>query len=135
MDAALTRRIMKETERLSADPVPGISASPKEDNLRYFDVKLEGQADTPYHGGTFKLELFLPDGYPMCPPKVRFLTKVSCHLGLLCFLLAPCSYPPTPPYRAGSSSSSSSTRTPPHTPAAHPTHTSLAPLPRSTTPT
>ena len=68
---------MKETERLSADPVPGITAAPKEDNLRYFDVKLEGQADTPYHGGTFRLELFLPDGYPMCPPKVRFLTKVS----------------------------------------------------------
>lgn len=27
-------------------------------------------------GGTFKLELFLPDDYPMTPPKVRFLTKI-----------------------------------------------------------
>lgn len=27
-------------------------------------------------GGTFKLELFLPDDYPMAPPKVRFLTKI-----------------------------------------------------------
>lgn len=26
--------------------------------------------------GTFKLELFLPDDYPMTPPKVRFLTKI-----------------------------------------------------------
>ena len=77
MDAALSRRIMKETERLTADPVPGISAIPMADNLRYFDVKLEGPADTPYHGGVFRLELFLPDGYPMQPPKVRFITKVS----------------------------------------------------------
>lgn len=27
-------------------------------------------------GGIFKLELFLPDDYPMTPPKVRFLTKI-----------------------------------------------------------
>lgn len=27
-------------------------------------------------GGIFKLELFLPDDYPMAPPKIRFLTKI-----------------------------------------------------------
>lgn len=27
-------------------------------------------------GGIFKLELFLPEEYPMNPPKVRFLTKI-----------------------------------------------------------
>jgi ubiquitin-protein ligase len=27
-------------------------------------------------GGVFKLELFLPEEYPMAPPKVRFLTKI-----------------------------------------------------------
>ena len=26
--------------------------------------------------GMFKLELFLPEEYPMAPPKVRFLTKI-----------------------------------------------------------
>jgi hypothetical protein len=57
-------------------PVPGITATPVEDNLRYFAVTLEGPPETPYVGGLFKLELFLPDGYPMVPPKVRFLTKV-----------------------------------------------------------
>ncbi|KAG0651464.1 Ubiquitin-ligase N [Hyphodiscus hymeniophilus] len=70
--AALPKRIIKETERLMAEPVsssvPGISAVPHEDNLRYFDVSI--------HGGIFKLELFLPDDYPMTPPKIRFLTKI-----------------------------------------------------------
>jgi ubiquitin-protein ligase len=31
---------------------------------------------TAYAGGVFQLELFLPDDYPMTPPKIRFLTKI-----------------------------------------------------------
>jgi ubiquitin-conjugating enzyme E2 N len=73
---ALPKRIIKETERLMAEPVPGISAIPHEDNLRYFDVQIHGPAQSPYEGGVFNLELFLPDDYPMTPPKIRFLTKI-----------------------------------------------------------
>lgn len=86
---------LKETERLVADPAPGISAAPHEDNLRYFDVTIQGPDGSPfasmYHplpqfppcltralsaDGVFRLELFLPEEYPMAPPKVRFLTKI-----------------------------------------------------------
>ena len=56
--------------------VPGVSATPYEDNLRYFNVVIAGPSDSPYEGGVFKLELFLPADYPMAPPKVRFLTKM-----------------------------------------------------------
>jgi len=31
---------------------------------------------SPYEGGIFHLELFLPESYPMTPPKVRFLTRI-----------------------------------------------------------
>ena len=31
---------------------------------------------SPYEGGTFELELFLPEEYPMSAPKVRFMTKI-----------------------------------------------------------
>ncbi|KUL91893.1 hypothetical protein ZTR_01269 [Talaromyces verruculosus] len=74
--AGLPKRIIKETERLMAEPVPGINAVPHEDNLRYFDVTIHGPAQSPYEGGIFRLELFLPDDYPMTPPKIRFLTKI-----------------------------------------------------------
>ncbi|CEH18672.1 ubiquitin-conjugating enzyme [Ceraceosorus bombacis] len=73
---SLPKRIIKETERLISDPAPGISATPHEDNLRYFDVIVDGPGQSPFEGGKFKLELFLPEEYPMAPPKVRFLTKI-----------------------------------------------------------
>ncbi|KAF7789244.1 hypothetical protein EIP86_000185 [Pleurotus ostreatoroseus] len=69
-------RIIKETERLVADPAPGITAAPHEDNLRYFDVTIQGPDGSPFQNGVFRLELFLPEEYPMAPPKVRFLTKI-----------------------------------------------------------
>lgn len=77
--------------------MPGISAVPFADNLRLFDVTIEGPSGTPFEReccwtrlraatllmferaraeGVFKLELFLPDNYPMTPPKIRFLTKI-----------------------------------------------------------
>ncbi|EKU20238.1 hypothetical protein NSK_003566 [Nannochloropsis salina CCMP1776] len=76
MSATLPRRIVKETQRLISEPVPGISATPYEDNFRYFNVVIEGPESSPYQQGIFKLELFLPADYPMAPPKVRFLTKM-----------------------------------------------------------
>ncbi|KAJ2625468.1 ubiquitin-conjugating enzyme E2 N [Coemansia sp. RSA 1358] len=70
------KRIMKEVERLNKDPVPGIEVDIVEGNIRYFNVIMAGPSQSPYEGGHFKLELFLPEEYPMSPPKVRFLTKM-----------------------------------------------------------
>ena len=76
--AHLPRRIIKETQRRSTElkSSPGISAVASEDNLRYIKVVMQGPPQTCYEGGTFKLEMFLPEDYPTAPPKVRFLTKV-----------------------------------------------------------
>ncbi|KAF8914549.1 ubiquitin-conjugating enzyme/RWD-like protein [Mucidula mucida] len=65
----------KETERL--------------DNLRYFDVTIQGPDGSPFACAIFRLELFLPKEYPMAPPKVRFLprstTRISVYkLGRIC---------------------------------------------------
>ena len=74
MDPA--RRIARETKDLATNPPDGVSARPKPDNARYFDAYMLGPEGTPYQDGVFHLELFLPDGYPVQPPKARFLTKV-----------------------------------------------------------
>ena len=74
--AAAGVRAAQETQRLMSEPAPGISASPSETNLRYFNVMILGPVQSPYEGGAYKLELFLPEEYPMAAPKVRFLTKI-----------------------------------------------------------
>lgn len=45
--------------------------------VRYFSAMARLRSSlTELTGGIFKLELFLPDDYPMTPPKIRFLTKI-----------------------------------------------------------
>ena len=72
----LPRRIVKETERILKNPIAGISAIPKPDNPRHFDISIQGPKGCCYEGGLFRLELFLPEDYPMVPPKVHFLSKI-----------------------------------------------------------
>ncbi|CAD7693839.1 unnamed protein product [Nyctereutes procyonoides] len=74
--AGLPCRIIKETQRLLAEPVPGIKTEPDESDARYFHVVIAGPQDSLFEGGTFTLELFLPEEYPMAAPKVRFTTKI-----------------------------------------------------------
>lgn len=38
---------------------PGISASPSEDNMRYFNVMILGPSQSPYEGISSSLELWL----------------------------------------------------------------------------
>jgi ubiquitin-conjugating enzyme E2 N len=56
--------------------VVGIYAEPNESNYRHFFVKIAGPTQTPYEGGMFEAELYLPDEYPMVPPKVLFRSKI-----------------------------------------------------------
>lgn len=73
---SISKRIQKETTSLASDAPPGISAYPDSNNHRYFHIMMTGPGGTPYDGGLYRLELFLPEQYPMEPPKVRFLTKI-----------------------------------------------------------
>eukprot|EP01147_Barroeca_monosierra_P011007 gene11007-3079_t len=73
----MERRIQKETQKLEEiDSSNGVSVVVDPDNYRYFHITLNGPKESPYEGGSFKLELFLPKEYPMMPPKVRFMTRI-----------------------------------------------------------
>ncbi|KCV68542.1 ubiquitin-conjugating enzyme E2 N [Fonticula alba] len=71
-----TRRIITETTRLAKEPIEGITVTPRGDNFRHFDVIIEGPPQTPYEGGRFRLELFLPENYPLSPMKILFSTPI-----------------------------------------------------------
>ena len=50
------------------------------DDLTELAGTILGPPDTPYEGGTYKLEIKIPDTYPFNPPRVRFITKVLHNL-------------------------------------------------------
>ena len=81
----LPRRIIKETSNLASDKVPGIECKPDESNMRHFRVKITGPKDSPYEGGSFELELFLPEDYPMAPPKVSLIKYSLLIYAFFCF--------------------------------------------------
>ena len=62
---------------LEKDPPAGISAWPRNmDDSSVLDAEVRGADGTPYAGGTFKLEVIVPDRYPFEPPKPRFVTSI-----------------------------------------------------------
>ena len=67
---------MKETQRLMQNSIEGIFVEVNPSNARHFIVKIAGPTETAFEGGLFDVELFLPEEYPMVPPKVLFRTKI-----------------------------------------------------------
>ncbi|KAK6148026.1 hypothetical protein DH2020_018938 [Rehmannia glutinosa] len=84
-------RVQKELQECNRDfQVSGIKVIPKGDtNLAHLLGTIPGPLGTPYEGGTFKIDITLPDGYPFEPPKMQFATKVwhpnvSSQSGAIC---------------------------------------------------
>ncbi|KAI3777691.1 hypothetical protein L1987_47492 [Smallanthus sonchifolius] len=83
-------RVQKELQECNKDVnLSGISVNPKFDNLINLIGTIPGPIGTPYEGGTFKIDIDLPDAYPFEPPKMKFATKVwhpniSSQSGAIC---------------------------------------------------
>ncbi|KAB2000218.1 hypothetical protein ERO13_D12G194800v2 [Gossypium hirsutum] len=83
-------RVQKELQECSREKdSSGISVSPKSDNLARLTGIIPGPLGTPYEGGSFEIDITLPDGYPFEPPKMKFVTKVwhpniSSQSGAIC---------------------------------------------------
>ena len=83
-----TPRILKETQKIATEKITGLECKADPLNFRHFYVKIWGPKDTPYDGGIFNVELYLPEDYPMEAPKALFTTKIYHpnidHLGRIC---------------------------------------------------
>ncbi len=73
---SINQRTTKETQKLKKDLINGISAEAFSDNPRYFNIIISRPKDSPYEWGKFHLQLYLPQEYPMVPPKCIFMTKI-----------------------------------------------------------
>ena len=69
-------RVSKELERMGKNPPTGIFMWAVGDNLENLEATIEGQPDTPYAGGEFKLSITIPQKYPNVPPVIKFKTQI-----------------------------------------------------------
>lgn len=88
MDAKL-RRLQKEIADLRADTASKITIELVDDSLLHLLGTFIGPPDTPYEGGTYEVDIVIPQTYPFSPPKMKFLTKlyhpnVSSASGAIC---------------------------------------------------
>uniref|UniRef100_A0A6V7QYF4 E2 ubiquitin-conjugating enzyme n=1 Tax=Ananas comosus var. bracteatus TaxID=296719 RepID=A0A6V7QYF4_ANACO len=54
----------------------GIALCDGGSDLSHLTGTISGPVATPYEGGTFRIDIRLPGGYPFEPPKMQFITKV-----------------------------------------------------------
>ncbi|PSR81801.1 ubiquitin conjugating enzyme [Coniella lustricola] len=85
------RRIAKELADMHQDrDKSGVSASPiDQSNLTHLKGTFPGPPDTPYAGGTYVVDIQIPDMYPFKSPIMKFDTKmwhpnISSQTGAIC---------------------------------------------------
>jgi len=85
-----TRRVAKELGDIQNDAQSKILAQPVvADDIMHLKASFLGPPDTPYEGGTFVVDIKIPQEYPFRPPVMKFDTKlwhpnVSSQTGAIC---------------------------------------------------
>ncbi|EWG47354.1 ubiquitin-conjugating enzyme (huntingtin interacting protein 2) [Fusarium verticillioides 7600] len=84
------RRVLKELKDIEADhDDSGVNATLVDNDLKHLKGTFPAPPDTPYSGGTFTVDIQIPEQYPFKAPVIRFDTKVwhpniSSQTGAIC---------------------------------------------------
>ncbi|KAF4344330.1 ubiquitin-conjugating enzyme (huntingtin interacting 2) [Fusarium beomiforme] len=84
------RRIAKELKDIATDTDnSGVNATATNNDLKHLKGTIPGPPDTPYAGGTYTIDIEIPDQYPFKAPIMKFNTRVwhpnvSSETGAIC---------------------------------------------------
>jgi ubiquitin-conjugating enzyme (huntingtin interacting protein 2) len=83
------KRVQKEVAEIGRDSASGVKVSVDPSDGSHLEGTILGPEDTPYHKGTFKVDIVIPNDYPFAPPKMKFVTRmwhpnVSSQTGAIC---------------------------------------------------
>ena len=87
---ALHNRINKEFQELQKNKKDAsVQVRLVDGNIRHWKGRIKGPIDTCYQGGTFDVDIIIPEDYPFKPPKMKFDTKIwhpniSSQTGAIC---------------------------------------------------
>ena len=56
--------------------VDGVEVIADDDDIRLFEIRLAGPKDTYYEGGTFVIEMYVPENFPQAAPKLLSKTPI-----------------------------------------------------------
>lgn len=70
------RQVYKELYDLTQNPLEGIEVLFNEQDITSVQADIDGPAETPYFGGSFRIRIQLGKCYPTVPPKGFFVTKI-----------------------------------------------------------
>lgn len=77
MTSNCLRRVQKELGDIAKDTESQIFAEPgSAHDLTHLRATFPGPRDTPYEGGTFIVDVAIPNEYPFKPPVMKFITKL-----------------------------------------------------------
>ncbi|KAF4666087.1 ubiquitin-conjugating enzyme E2 K [Perkinsus olseni] len=74
---AAVRRMAAEAKHMQKHKIEGVSAYPaSEGSMLQWLGFINGPEGTPYEGGSFTIDIDIPEDYPFKPPKMRFRTPI-----------------------------------------------------------
>ncbi|PNS16611.1 Ubiquitin-conjugating enzyme E2 35 [Sphaceloma murrayae] len=75
-----TKRLIHELRSYGQEPSEALVelAPIRDDDLFHWTAVMRGVEGTAYEDGLWKLDIEVPDNYPLAPPKIRFVTPI-CH--------------------------------------------------------
>lgn len=87
--ASRIRRVSKEIEDCQRTDSANLHVRTVADNLSHLKGTFQGPTETPYEGGSFTVDIQIPNDYPFRPPKMKFDTKIyhpniSSQTGAIC---------------------------------------------------
>ena len=75
--SALLKRLERELTSFKSNPPENITLDLiDKSNYLHWKASFFGPPDSPYEGGTFFLDIIIPEDYPFVPPKIKFITRV-----------------------------------------------------------
>ncbi|CZS93877.1 probable ubiquitin--protein ligase [Rhynchosporium agropyri] len=83
------RRVAKELADIQNDTDSNIFCQAVDNDLSHLHASFPGPPDTPYEGGTYVVDIKIPNEYPFRPPIMKFQTRlwhpnVSSQTGAIC---------------------------------------------------